>query len=127
MTLHILVGQEAFYEEVQSAARGGDGAEWIVPKKCVVGDEVLLFFRHRNAFVGCGTVLTAPTAAQFGRRACYSSNVGRFRVFSRPVSLDAVLEKFPDWPWATYPRSYTSQYPDGLLEFLESASSRIGQ
>jgi hypothetical protein len=114
MALHVLVGQEDFFAEFLGAAQSKNTCSWIIPKSSAVGDHVLLYFRHLDAFVGCGVVTSAPESTVFGRRPCYVGDVGGIQLFKKNVQLATVAELFPDWAWATYPRSFTSKHPTGL-------------
>src|SRR5947209_8115374 len=106
MALHVLVGQEDFYDEFFAAAQGKGTCRWIIPKASTVGDDVLLYFRHLDDFVGCGEIITSPESTLFGKRACYVGDVGKLRLFKKKVGLAAIAKRFPEWAWATYPRSF---------------------
>jgi hypothetical protein len=105
--VHVLVGQATFVEPLQQAASQGDAVAWIVPKAAEPGDDVLLFFPHAG-FLGRGEVVSKPEATDFGRRQTYRADVGHIMLFPSPIALDVVAQRFPEWAWARYPRSFTT-------------------
>jgi len=119
--LHVLVGGNADdFDTVVDAGRNGESViGWVVPKKAVVSDHVLLFTRSRG-FVADALVASPQVPGEFGQKHIFRADVGPVRLFSSPIPLAFITRVIPEWPWATYPRSYTTP-PPPIAEALLAA------
>jgi hypothetical protein len=121
-TIHVLIAEQAALDPLKEAAARGGTISWIVPKSANTGDKVLLFFRPWG-FLGHGKIMSKPKAAMFGKRHTYSAGVGGTVVFDSPVPLETVAERFSEWAWVRYPRSFTtlkSPLAERVLEFVSN-------
>jgi hypothetical protein len=114
MTVHILIGDEAFVESLHVAAHQGGIVTWPVPKNAMPGDDVLLFFPHADSFLGHGKIDSKPKLSAFRETHRYRSRIGNIVLLQPPKPLAAVASRFPKWKWPRYPRMYTTPEPDAL-------------
>ena len=119
MALHIIAGQEDFFEELLKTVRKKTSCPWIIPKISNIGDEVLLYFKHLDAFVGCGEVLSIPVPTMFRNKHSYRADVGKIQQFKTRVGLARVAALFPEWKWPkSKTKSLTSKVPPNLLDTI---------
>jgi hypothetical protein len=128
--LHVLVGSNAAdFETIVDAARNGENvADWVVPKKAAVGDRVLLFTRSRG-FVADALIASPKVPGEFGQKQILRADVGPVRLFPSPIPLAYIVKVIPEWPWATYPRSYTTPPPEiaeALLAAIRGFETDLG-
>src|SRR5258708_4580562 len=119
--LHILVGQNDLIIRLQTVARTNESVRWIVPKNSHIGDDVLLFI-PQHGIVGRAEITSSPRRTKFGSRPAYGASIRPVEMLPTPVRLALVVKRFPEWKWATYPRSYTSVESDfgsQLVSFLD--------
>lgn len=111
MALHVLVCEEAAYDDVKESAAEGNEIEWVVPKSARPGDDSLLFFPHLKGFVGHAEITTAPQDGMFGNRKVFRAKLLVSPLFRKVVPLTNVAGHFPDWGWPRYPRSLNTPDP----------------
>jgi len=83
---------------------------WIVPKTAKIGDKAF-FFAGIDGIIARGIIKTAPNkqdAIKLGWENRYSSVVSEIEGYQYGVDANALIDKFPEWKWPTYPRSYNS-------------------
>ena len=119
--LHVLVGSndDDFNTLVDVARDGKRAVGWVVPKKAAGGDRVLLFTRSRG-FVADALVASEKEPGEFGQKRVFRADVGPVRLFPSPVPTAYIVKVMPEWPWPTYPRSYTTP-PEPIAEALLAA------
>jgi 5-methylcytosine-specific restriction enzyme A len=105
--LHVLVGQEEYFQPV-SEARPDDRFRWALPKAARVGDSALIYFPSTGAITALAEVLSSPVPGTFGNAAVYMADVGNIKRLSPPLTIQALRIAFKDWGWPTYPRTYTA-------------------
>lgn len=121
--VHILIGQADYFESV-TLASPQTALGWVVPKASSVGDAALLYFPSASAVVASAEIQTPPKPDTFGKRKGYSAEIAKFIQLPSPVSLEVLVERFPDWKWPTYPRSYTTvsgELERGLLDLIDKS------
>jgi Zn finger protein HypA/HybF involved in hydrogenase expression len=121
--LHVLVSENQLLSDIIRSAKRGKAITWIVPRVAAVGDDAAIFVPDRG-FVARGRVATPPEPTVFGRGPAYRAQIGRLRLFGRPVTLARVIAAAPAWKWPTYPRSRASvpqSMAPRLLRLFDSA------
>lgn len=116
--LRVLVGENDVRPGLEGACRTGGTVSWVVPKDSKIGDEVVILF-NRSEFVARGEVQSSPSPIMHGQRHVYSADLGSLELLPKPVRLDVVEKRLPDWDWATYPRSFTTPSPSVAERLLE--------
>jgi len=103
-TLHILVGENEAWPIFERCAKRKTPIEWVVPKTAQPGDHAYFVF-NRSQVLGSGIIADEPWRDQFGRKVAYRAHVERLRQFLKPLELEDLGRRIPEWKWPTYPRS----------------------
>jgi hypothetical protein len=125
--LHILICDRESWEKLKKVAAKQSRIKWIVPKQALPGDKAILFFPHQG-FFGEGKILSAPTQTFFHKKPAYSSVIGCLLPFPNTIPIKPLKEKFSEWAWIRFPRTYTTvhgTFAEEVLKFLTEFSSQI--
>jgi len=105
--LHVLVGNaEENVAVILKAAVTGKAVEWIVPKKALPNERVLLHLPSRG-FAARGVIGSEPEQHEPGR---YGASVRAVTLLSSAVPLAFVRKNHPAWKWPTYPSRLLKKY-----------------
>jgi hypothetical protein len=101
--LHVLIGENTARDTWEEFVRSGRAISWIVPKAAEPGDEALFVF-NRDKFIGAGVIASEPEPDAFQGKPAFRADVRDLKQFKRPLDVDEVAAKIPEWKW---PDSYT--------------------
>lgn len=108
--LHVLVGSDEDIALVLNAAKRGETALWVVPKKAQVNDRVLIHL-PRKGFTARALIGSNPKRFRAGG---YEADLKDIALLPTSVPLAFVRKNHPTWKWPTYPRGFTTI--DGAIE-----------
>lgn len=114
MPTHILIATDQDYDRVLEFLVNDVEFDpcWVVPKNAEEGDACVLSHRGKGLFAYATLQVEAtPDGRTKGR---YVAMLTGIEPVLPHVPHAVLKEAFPDWAWATYPRSYTSV--EGELE-----------
>ncbi|MGK3990553.1 HNH endonuclease [Sorangium sp. So ce136] len=125
--LHVLVGSaEDDVALLREAERTGTNAPWILPKSARAYDDALVFVWSRG-IVASGVVVDEPSpGAEFGGTFRFGGQIRDVTMLDPTISEAQLVERFPDWKWLRYPRSYTTppvEIADALRDLLAGTVS----
>lgn len=123
--LHVLIGDQQDHEGITQAIKRDGVTSWVVPKIATPGDTLLIFFRHKNAILSTGEILTAPASSMFGKRHVHRAQIGIGQQVDPPLSLDEMSDLLPNWAWVRYPRTYTTPSEETAERLWEIVSNRF--
>ena len=127
--LHVLIGENAARDTWEDCVRRGRSISWIVPKAAEPGDDALFVF-NRDQFIGSGVIASEPEPDTFLGQAAFRADVRDLKQFKRPLAVEDVAARIPEWAW---PRSYTKGrttpkdgIPRKLLRIVSEHVARVG-
>lgn len=102
-TLHMLVGENDAWPIFEAFVKRKRAIEWVVPKAARPGDHAYFVF-NRCQVLGSGIISDEPWRDQFGRKVAYRAHLEGLRQFRKPLELEDLGRRIPEWKWPTYPR-----------------------
>lgn len=119
---YVSVGSKrADLESLICAAAGNDSLLWTVDAKAELHDLVVFYFTQPvSAFVACGKVL-GPTPKTHGRSRRRMAQIGKIRLFPRPIPL-AEARRMLDASWLRTPQGFGRGQKAGVVGIVRSAS-----
>lgn len=102
-TLHIVHGDsDQDRNDLISLAKNKKERNWIVPKRAVVGDKVIVFVN--SSFFATAKIRSQPKKRKNWRNR-YRAMIGSVRLISPAISIGIIREQIPELVWGKYPRN----------------------
>jgi hypothetical protein len=121
--------QNGDYSRVNRMARRGGTANWSSLRDAQPGDRVLIYIqRPHSALIAEAKVLAEAKKTEPEHRYPYRARIGRFKLLSNPLDIDALKNAFPRWAWLRYPRSKAivpPRYADRLWNLVHEKTSVV--
>ena len=112
---HVTIGANVDFDAYLATNLGGGPAgQWPVKKSAKIGDRVVILIPAMHGDLRAyGSVAGLPEHGTWGNSPRYFVSVDDLHAIDPPVPIAIIRQTFPDWPWATYARSYTT-VPDEI-------------
>jgi 5-methylcytosine-specific restriction enzyme A len=107
---------------LEKASGKTDEQDWTVPKKALIGDEVV-FHVEENGLYATGIVLSVPKKSRT-RINRYRARVGQIALLNSPLPIVLLKRQIPSFKWSNYPRGYTSPSPEIVSQLRALLSKR---